>query len=233
MFCPNCGTNNDAGTLFCENCGTRLASETQYAPQQPVYQQPTYQQPVYQQPPYQPQASQLVPAPKKSKLPVIIIALVVAAAIAVGCYFAFSGSDSGKSGSVPASEVNNSDINAATAFVEGLCYNDPDLAFSAVYPEMDGIESEIEDQCEDIRADAEKNDVTFENIYVSDVQDDSEEISLAEEYMLESYGTEVTIDELQLVTVTVERSSGSDSDSMNVDVYVAKIDGKWYTIRTA
>ena len=231
MFCPNCGTNNDAGTLFCENCGTRLEAEAQAAPQP---QQPTYQP---QQPTYQPQpeAYQSAPVQKKSKLPLIIIAIVVAAAIAVGCYFAFSGGDSDDeetSGSVSSSEVNDSDINAALSFVESLCYNDPEKAMLSVYPEMDGIESEIEEQCDSLRSDVEENNITFDNIYVADTQDDAEEIGLAEEYLLESYNTEASIDELQKVTVRVERTVDGEEGDVDVDVYVAKIDGKWYVIRT-
>ena len=219
MFCGNCGTKNDAGTAFCENCGARLEAEAQAAPvnqQPPVYQQA----PVYQQP--------APPAPKKSKLPVVIGAIIVAIAIAVGCYFLL-GNDGGK---IDEDEINDSAENAALAFVTGLTEDDVDLALKAVYPEMEGIKSEIIDQCNTLRRDMEENNIDCSNQRVINEENDDEEIDLAEEYLEESYHTYATIDELSMVTVRVDRTSGNEKDTKDIKVYVAKIDGNWYVIRT-
>ena len=211
MFCPNCGTNNDAGTLFCENCGTRLEPEAQpFAPQAPVYQQPAYQ----------PAAYQPTPVQKKSKLPLIIIAIIAVIGIAVGCYFAFSAD----------SEASTSAEEAALTYIEGTVENDPDKAVSVIYQKMNGFEHEVRDACETVRSDAEKNDITFDSVNVTNTADASGSIRNMEETLLSDYSADADIDDLKVVTVRIERSSGEYSDHMDIDVTVAKIDGNWYVI---
>ena len=96
-FCPNCGAQNDNALKFCSNCGTALGAQPQV--QQPQVQQPqAYAQPQQQQPYMQPQAyaqpqvqQPYAPAPppakKKSKAPLVIVALVVVAGLVAAGIF--------------------------------------------------------------------------------------------------------------------------------------------------
>ena len=59
MFCTECGSKLEEGTVFCPNCGAKLNQEQPKAapqPETPVQQEPVQQTPpVYQAPQYQPQ----------------------------------------------------------------------------------------------------------------------------------------------------------------------------------
>lgn len=89
-FCPKCGAGLADTAKFCPACGAQSpGAAPQQAPQPPVQpqyqqpvQQPQYQQPQYQQPQYQqPYAPAPVPptppAKKKSKAPLVIIAVII------------------------------------------------------------------------------------------------------------------------------------------------------------
>jgi hypothetical protein len=75
--CPRCGAPVAFGVRFCGNCQTPLNWPTQQSPQQQYQQTPQYQQqpPQYQQP---------EPPKKKSKLGLILLAVVLFALAAVG-----------------------------------------------------------------------------------------------------------------------------------------------------
>ena len=95
MFCQNCGTQAEEGTLFCKNCGASLGTPAQqqppqqnyYAPQQP-YTQPQYGQGV---------PSAQVPVKKKKKgglialiIVLALVAVLIVAAILNGGEISFS-----------------------------------------------------------------------------------------------------------------------------------------------
>lgn len=58
MFCTECGSKLEEGTVFCPNCGAKLNQDqpkTEPQPETPVRQEPVQQTPpVYQAPQYQP-----------------------------------------------------------------------------------------------------------------------------------------------------------------------------------
>ncbi len=57
MFCTECGSKLEEGTVFCPNCGANLSQNQPKAapqPDTPVQQEPVQQTPVYQTPQYQP-----------------------------------------------------------------------------------------------------------------------------------------------------------------------------------
>ena len=94
MFCTKCGTQISDSSKFCSGCGAPVAPAVQ-EPVAPVVQEPVA--PVYSPAPeafsYAPAADN-APAPakkkgKKAKIIVPIIAVIVAAAIAVGAFFMF------------------------------------------------------------------------------------------------------------------------------------------------
>ena len=97
MFCPDCGTKVEEGSVFCENCGASLlddagASAVQMPPSPPYANQPVMI------PPAQP--VQQMPAQKKSKAPLIIVIVVLVLVIAgIAIAFAMGGGDGKKASS--------------------------------------------------------------------------------------------------------------------------------------
>ena len=106
MSCPNCEKARQEGKTFCTQCGERLIPETPAPPPQQANREPAPQQRsqwsgVYQEPAQTP-APNPVPPPaytpyaavppepkkKRSVLPIIVIALLVAALGAVAVLFA-------------------------------------------------------------------------------------------------------------------------------------------------
>ena len=83
MFCDNCGRQLNDGAKFCDSCGARVGGAdaqpvnqgyVQNTPQNMMYTQPAYMAPV-----------QTARKPKSRAWIIIIIAVVVAAGIGVGC----------------------------------------------------------------------------------------------------------------------------------------------------
>ncbi len=220
MFCENCGTKNEAGTMFCENCGARLEAEAQ-----PTYaSQPQPQQPY--QPTYQPEAPK-----KKSKLPLIIIAIVVAIGVAVGAYFLLSGGKDDsetESSAVKLNEINNSPENAALAMEIGVTTNQPDMAIQACHPATPDLEANAKERCEELAKELQEADVVCSNHRALDTVDCSDQILNAEDYYEETCGLIVDVQDVKMVTIRIDRTIGSQNDVVDIDVYVSKIDGKWY-----
>ena len=240
MFCPNCGTNNEAGTAFCENCGAPLNAGNNNAYQQaPVYQQPpAYQQaPVYQQP--------ITPAPKKSNLLRIIGGVVLAVAVAAVCYFAFGESDGSDkktstskgsssvqstSSSASVASANRSAENAALAYMDGLVMNDPELMLSSFHPDYlaeEGFEESITQTCEDTHQGLVEQNIVIEgcNVIYQTSATASEEDDL-----LETYGWLPNTEEVKIVTVRIERTRNGESETQDMDLYIIKCDGAWYAM---
>jgi len=80
-FCSKCGAQLDGAMKFCTACGTPTTPQQAQPPvqQQQPYMQPQYQQPqVYAQPQVQqPYAPAPPPAKKKSKAPLVIVAVII------------------------------------------------------------------------------------------------------------------------------------------------------------
>ena len=91
MFCPQCGNEIPDQSVFCPKCGSNVKPKSAPAPESaaPAGFQPQ-QAPAGFQPQQPPMAGQAVPAPvppapKKSKLPMIIAIIVAAAVVAALC----------------------------------------------------------------------------------------------------------------------------------------------------
>ncbi len=85
MFCRFCGKEAQDGQTFCPYCGKK--DEAPIKNEEPIYTPPTQKQSV--QPAFEPQMNQPAPAEKKkkSKLPIILVALILVVAIVAGVIF--------------------------------------------------------------------------------------------------------------------------------------------------
>lgn len=98
MFCPNCGTNNDASAKFCKKCGTpleRRGAQTQPEPAPQPEPEPAPQPAPAPQPQPQPQAA---PKPKPAR-PKWLIPVIAGVAALVLVIFAVVGLFAGGGGS--------------------------------------------------------------------------------------------------------------------------------------
>lgn len=97
MFCPDCGTKAEDGSVFCENCGASLFDGASASVAPMPSSPPSANEPVMA-PPAQPM--QQMPIQKKSKAPLIIVVVVLVLVIAgIAIAFALGGGDDKKASS--------------------------------------------------------------------------------------------------------------------------------------
>ena len=120
--------------------------------------------------------------------------------------------------------------NAAFTYVDAALKNDPDRVLSALYPNMKGMEDEVNALCEELRTERENNNGTYSNPAIISTTDDSAEIEDAEAFLKENYSLDVKLDELKIVTLRIEATRDEETRSADIDVYVGKIDGTWYVV---
>lgn len=215
MICPSCGKMIPDNSTFCPECGTPFS----YAAQAPVQSDPMAMGDY-----------QYTTAPaKKSKLPIIIVAVVAVVLIVCGVIF----------GPKIINALGPKPEEAVTTYLDAYFEGDADAVIE-LYPEefITYIEDEYDLEHDDLVKAVENNlkdldyfdDWTVE-YKVKKVKDGKErKIEKLKEACEDEM--ELKISDLKLVTVELkleyEKDGDKDKDKEDITVPVVKSNGKWY-----
>ncbi len=234
MFCPNCGTQLEDGSVFCGSCGARMNAAEQpqpQQPQQPQYEQPQYQQPQYQQPQYQqPQYQQPVyaQAPKKSKKPLFIAigAVAIVAIVAVVLVLVLGGGN------------NNSAKGAVQLYLDVMTGDVSNIESMAPKAVWEYLEDEYDVSVKDMKEEIKEYSAQMKEYgvkYSFDIGDseklDKDLVEAIADCLEDEYGIDAdTVKEIVEHEVEMTVKYGDEKYEDDETIAVINIDGKWYAI---
>ena len=244
MSCPNCEKARQEGKTFCTQCGERLIPETPAPPPQQANREPAPQQRsqwsgVYQEPAQTP-APNPVPPPaytpyaavppepkkKRSVLPIIVIALLVAALGAVAVLFAtgvisFGGEKEAEEEDEPTASAEPSDEPSAEPEAQGPYTIGETKLVDNEYCTATLMEVYETDSSINFRVNILNNDSRARTVYAGVVATDGIMLGEVQYEQLTSLGAGKSSD----CTVDFARSDEVlRSSSADVDLFVASVD---------
>lgn len=253
MNCPNCNAELRDGARFCQSCGSPVAAQEPVSdfnqPEQPVqqYEQPAqpydYQPQQYEQPmqqygyqpeqpvqqyDYQPQQygtqTMTAPAPKKSPVKAIIIAVVavvLVAGIALGSFFIFRSCNDGSKGSYKDAIADLAKMFSDGKYIEAI----EKYSVDGKAPDMNGMESALS------LLNGLKWEITVDEasskVYAKGTEEFDEYISyVTDDETYQAKATEVAVVKAK-ATMSGTVFGQSLNESSDTTFYMARIDGAW------